>query len=289
MAETESVDPAAVEPAAPLSAPLSGAQARQAADRRRSLNMLPYGDRVMLVTTADVLGWLRQGLADYLRHPGRSTAYGAVFVVLGYGLAFGLKALGMLYLITPMIAGFLLIAPLLALGFYALSRDAEQGRSPSLWRALNAWQANSFHVITAGLLLMLFMMIWVRIAALIFALFFPYTSLSWQGAFQALLTADGLLFLAVGTGIGGVMAVIGFTFSAFSLPLLLDRKVDAFAAGYISGLAVLANPGPMLLWAAIIAGMTLFGLLTGFVGLMVTLPVLGHATWYAYRRIIRWD
>ncbi|GAB3130195.1 DUF2189 domain-containing protein [Novispirillum itersonii subsp. nipponicum] len=251
--------------------------------------MLPYGDRVMLISTADVWGWLRLGWRDYLRHPGRSTAYGAVFVAIGYGLAFGLKALGMLYLITPMIAGFLLVAPLLALGFYALSRDAEQGRPPSLWRALNAWQANSFHVITAGLLLMLFMMIWVRIAALIFALFFPYTSLTWHATLEALLTPDGLLFLAVGTGVGGVMAVIGFTFSAFSLPLLLDRKVDAFAAGYLSGLAVLANPGPMLLWAAIITALTVLGLLTGFLGLMVTLPLLGHATWYAYRRILRWD
>ena len=251
--------------------------------------MLPYGDRVMLIGRADVWGWLRLGWRDYCRHPGRSTAYGAVFVLLGYGLVFGLKALGMLYLITPMIAGFLLIAPLLALGFYALSRDAEQGRPPSLWRALNAWQDNSFHVITAGLLLMLFMMIWVRIAALIFALFFPYTALTWHAAFEALLTPDGQLFLAVSTVVGGGMAVIGFTFSAFSLPLLLDRRVDAFAAGYLSGLAVLANPGPMLLWAAVIAGLTGIGLLTGFLGLMITLPVLGHATWYAYRRVIRWE
>lgn len=267
----------------------SGFGSSRAADRRRSLNLLPYGDRVMLVGVADVWEWLSLGWQDFLRHPGRSMVYGGVFVVLGYGLAFGLKLIGMIYLLTPMIAGFLLIAPLLALGFYALSREAEQGAVPSLWRALNAWQNNSFHVITAGLLLMLFMMIWVRIAALIFALFFPYTSLTWHASLTALVSTDGLIFLAVGTFIGGIMAVIGFTFSAFSLPMLLDRKVDAFVAAYVSGLAVLANPLPMLVWAMVIAGLTLFGLLTGFVGLMITLPVLGHATWYAYRRVIRWE
>ncbi|MFA7429470.1 MAG: DUF2189 domain-containing protein [Rhodospirillaceae bacterium] len=250
---------------------------------------LPYAERVRLVSAHAPLAWLRAGWADLWAAPGVSIAYGCIFVAIGVALTVGLSAIDMLYLITPLIAGFLLIAPLLAVGLYDMSRRLERGEKPRFWAAVFAWRTNTFHILTAGLVLMLFLMIWVRIAALIFALVFPYTNMSWSALGTSLMSADGVVFLTLGTAIGGVFAVIAFIGAAVSLPLMLDRQIDVFTAVLVSALAVFANLKAMVLWAAIIVAVTALGLLTGLVGIAITLPLIGHATWHAYRAMVAWE
>ncbi|KJS44005.1 MAG: membrane protein [Rhodospirillaceae bacterium BRH_c57] len=250
---------------------------------------LPYAERIRIVPTTAPLAWLRAGWDDMRAAPVVSVAYGSIFVAIGFVLTVGLSALDMLYLMTPLIAGFLLIAPLLAVGLYHMSRRLEHGQRPGFWAAVFAWRANSFHILTAGLVLMLFLMIWVRIAALIFALVFPYTNMAWSALLTSLASTDGIVFLTLGTAIGGGFAVVAFIGAAVSLPLMLDRGTDVFTAVLVSALAVFANLKAMALWAVIIVVVTALGLLTGLIGVAVTLPLIGHATWHAYRALVAWE
>lgn len=248
----------------------------------------PYADRVGVAAPGAPFHWLALGWRDLKAAPVVSIAYGAIFVVVGLALSAGLYAIGALYLLTPLIAGFLIVAPALAVGVYEISRRLEAGERVTFLGALGGVRRNAFHIMTAGLVLMLFLMIWVRLAALIFALFFPYQSMSLAATWEALLTVEGLTFLAVGTAVGGVLAAIAFVCSVVSLPLLLDHKVDIFTAALVSALVVAANLRVMVLWAALLVGLTAFGLALGYVGIAVVLPVLGHATWHAYRALVRW-
>lgn len=254
-----------------------------------ALRGLPYAERIAAVAPDAPFQWLKAGWRDLCAAPLTSIGYGAMFVVLGLLLTIGLWWAGMLYLVTPLIAGFLIIAPLLAVGLYDVSRHLENGERPSFPKAIMAWRRNAFHILTAGLVLMLFLMIWVRLAALIFALFFPYTNMSLGGLIAALVSPEGMLFLAVGTAVGGILAAIAFVCAAVSLPLMLDHRVDIFTAALVSALAVFANLKAMVIWAALIVTVTVAGLLSGMVGLAVTLPVVGHATWHAYRALVHWD
>ncbi|SOD97148.1 DUF2189 domain-containing protein [Caenispirillum bisanense] len=249
----------------------------------------PFADRIRRVETGQVFGWLAAGWRDMRAAGWVSFAYGAVFVALGYAIGVGLAQLDMLYLLTPMIAGFLLVAPLLAVGLYRISGRLERGERPRFLDALFAWRSNTFHILTAGLVLMLFMMIWVRIAALIFAVSFPYTNMSGAALVHQLATGEGLVFLAVGTAVGFCFAVAAFVLGAFALPMMLDRRADVFAGAVVSAQAVLKSPRAMVLWAAVIVVVTAFGLVTAFLGLIVALPLIGHATWHAYRDCVEWD
>lgn len=264
-------------------------QSHPQAGQTRPASPFPFARNIRTVTPAHVRGWLARGWADMRAAGWISYAYGAVFVALGYGIGWGLAALEMLYLLTPMIAGFLLVAPGLAVGFYDISRRFERGERPSFPGALMAWRANTFHILTGGLVAMLFMMIWVRIAALIFAVTFPYTNMSGPALLQALGTADGAVFVVVGTAVGFCFAAAAFFFGVVTLPVMLDRRADIFAGGVISAQAVARSPKAMALWAALVVVIAWIGLATAFLGLIVALPLLGHATWHAYRDIVDWS
>ncbi len=250
------------------------------------LQGLPHAEKIRAVTPAHVGRWLSAGWADMKIAGWVSPAYGLIFVVIGLAITLGLVEIGMPYLITPMIGGFLLVAPLLAVGLYEMSRRIGLGQEPRFGQALLAWRRNSFHILTAGLILMLFLMIWARLAVLIFALSFPYQTLSLGSFVEQLLTWDGLVFALFGAVVGGVLALLAFVSTVVSLPLMLDRKVDFFTAALISALVVVRNPWVMLLWAGAIALVTFSGILAGFFGLAVSLPLIGHASWHAYRDLV---
>lgn len=249
---------------------------------------LPFADRVRAVGTDEPFRWLAAGWRDFRAAPRTSLALGLIVVAAGFVLSAGLAMSGLLYLTAPLVVGFMLVGPALTMGYYALSRDVEAGRPASLGAALGAWRANPGPILCLGLALVAFLVVWMRFAALIFAIFFPYAMLDVQALLNAtLFTRAGLSFLAVGTAVGGVLATIAFAAGAFSLPMLLDRKVGMLEALVTSVVAVVLNARTMMLWAALVVLFTGAGLVLGFVGLAVTLPLIGHATWHAYRAVIR--
>ena len=249
---------------------------------------LPYAEKIRAVSTDQPFRWLAAGWRDFRAAGSVSIAHGLVFMMAGFALTLGLVAAGLTYLIAPLIDGFMLVGPALTVGFYAISRDLETGRQPTSAAAFAAWRANPAPLLSLGLMLVFFLVVWMRFAAMVFAICFPFVGLDVQSLLNAsLFTADGLTFLAVGSVVGAGMAAIAFTLGAFSLPLLLDRKVGIFEALVTSVVAVAINARTMAVWASLVVLFTAAGLAAAFVGLAITLPLIGHATWHAYRAVIR--
>jgi uncharacterized membrane protein len=250
--------------------------------------VLPYQDRVNTVTIDDTFQWLGAGWRDFQAGGWVSISYGLIFVVAGILLTAGLFYAGLEYLIALMVSGFLLVGPALTVGFHAISRDLENGEQPTLQRALTSWRLNPGPLLGTGLALVLFTIVWARLAVMIFALSFPYTSLDPQSMLNAVLfTVEGYVFLAVGTGVGCVLAVLVFMGGVASLPIMLDEGAGFLEAVVTSVVAVALNIRTMLIWAMMIVVITGAGLIAGYVGLALTLPLIGHASWHAYRGLIK--
>jgi len=246
---------------------------------------LPFAGRVRLVPTDQPFRWLAAGWGDFRRSRGVSAAYAFVFVVAGFWLTVCLAAMDLDYL--TLAAGFMLVGPALTVGFHAISRDLEAGREPALAPAYAAWRSNPGPLASMGLLLLLFLAVWLGFAALLFALSFPDAGFDWERVVMGtLFTAKGWSFLAFGTAVGAVMATIAFVAGAFSLPLLLDRRTGLLEALATSVTAVRLNPRAMAVWAGLIVLFTAAGLATWYIGLCVTLPLIGHASWHAYRAVL---
>jgi uncharacterized membrane protein len=251
-------------------------------------SLLPFAERVRVVPVDAPFRWLAAGWRDFRRSRGVSFAYAFVFVVAGACLTAGLTAAELESLIMPLAAGFMLIGPALAVGFYAISRDLEANRSPALGSAYFAWRANPQPLFALGLSVLTFLLMWLIFAGMVYAVSFPDAGFDWQRALPgSLLTVKALPFLAAGTAVGAVMATIAFVAGAFSLPLLLDQRVDVMEALAISATAVVMNARAMAVWAGLVVLFTVAGLVWWYVGLCVTLPLIGHATWHAYRAVIR--
>ncbi len=216
--------------------------------------------------------WLADGWRDLWRVWPISLAYGAVFAMVALALLIGLFMQGGQAIIFTLAAGFLLLGPILAVGLYEASRR------------LAAAEPVSFTAVA----LMLLFLFWVKFAMLLFALFFGQATFPPLTELPAtlLLTSHGLGLLVVGTAIGAGLAIVAFTLSAVSVPLLMDQRTDFFTAIATSIKAVTQNPKAMLLWAGLVAGLTALGMVTLFVGLVIAFPLIGHATWHAYRAIV---
>lgn len=231
--------------------------------------------------------WLAAGWRDFMRAPAVSLSYGFLFSIAGYVVIYGLYALDMFYLILPLAAGFMLVGPVAAIGLYDVSRRLEAGQQVTLGGALRSFLSHFGTVSTMGLILMLFLLAWIRVAMLIFALFFGGQVITRANFIEAVFFApESLPFVVTGTVVGAALATAVFAISAISLPMLLDRDVGVPTAVAASFRAVNRNPQAMALWAALIAGFTAFGIATLFVGLAVCLPLVGHASWHAYRDLI---
>ncbi len=248
---------------------------------------LPFAGRIKAVTTQDPWLWLAAGWRDMQATPLHSIGYGALFVALGYAVTIGLYQIGLSYMIWPMAAGFILIGPLLCTGFYEISRRLERGEGVNFRTVLFAWRGHAPAVFGAGLALVFFMIIWIRVAALIYAINFPYTGLSIEEmTVKTFFTTDGLTFLAVGSGLGAALAFVAFLFSAVSLQTMIAHDTAFVPAIAISVLAVMRNFVPMMVWAVIITVTTGVGMAAALVGLAITLPLIGHASWHAFRALV---
>jgi uncharacterized membrane protein len=249
---------------------------------------LPYADHVRRVGFDQPFRWLIAGARDLIASPVASVCYGLLFVIAAYGLTFALWRVHSIYMLLPLASGFMLIAPALTLGFQAISRDLEQHRKPSFNTALFAWRTNPGSIFYAGLAFVFLFLVWFRLAQLLFALSFPATAeLDVQGLVNAtFFTADGLVFLLFFLVLGGGVAALAFAGGAVALPMLLDRQVGMAEAIATSFTAVMLNLRTMALWAAILVTLTIVGMAAFYIGLAITLPIAGHATWHAYRAVV---
>ncbi|WP_077548896.1 DUF2189 domain-containing protein [Pseudorhizobium flavum] len=233
------------------------------------------------------LQWLSRGWSDLWIQPVLSLGYGlGVFllsVIFVWLLFIGQRD----YYLFPAMAGFLIIAPLLAAGLYAKSRAIEGGERISARRMLLIRAETGAHIFFTGLLLVLLFLLWMRAAVLIYALFFGVSPfLGFSQIVQVLLTTPtGWAMLLVGGFVGSLFAGFAFGVSVFSIPMLLDRRVDTLTAMGISMALVWNNLKPMLAWGAIVLSLFLACLATGLAGLVIVFPLLGHATWHAYREM----
>lgn len=230
--------------------------------------------------------WLAAGWADLRRAPKVSLVYGAVLAGISLAIAAVLLAGEAFYLLLPLTAGFALVAPLLAVGLYETSRLLAEGRTPTLALAMAAYRRNATQLALLGFVLALLHLAWVRFATLLYAIFFSTEAPPLPLLLDHLISPAGLPFLIVGSAIGFVLAALAFAIAAVSIPMLIDRDTNAFAAIATSFVAVGENLRPMALWAALIAFFTALGLATFFLGLAVALPLIAHATWHCYRDVV---
>jgi uncharacterized membrane protein len=232
--------------------------------------------------------WLAAGWRDLMAHPQIGFFYGGALTIAGWALVLLLLWTRMAWAILPATAGFSLVAPILADGLYEVSRLREAGQPVSFAACLRGLKRNGGQLAFMGVVLLVLHLFWVRLASLIFALMFginfapPLEDLP-----MAMLRSEMLLpFLIVGTGAGAVLAAVAFAISAVSIPMLVDREVSAFEAIIVSIRAVVANPGAMLFWAGLIVVLTAFAMVPFFLGLALVIPLVGHATWHAYRDLV---
>jgi uncharacterized membrane protein len=234
-------------------------------------------------------GWLAAGWRDLWSVPAISLGYGAVFAVCAIALAYGLTLAGWQSLMPALAGGFLLLGPMLAVGLYEVSRRRETGEAIDIRDIILVGVRSPGELLSMGLALLIAYLAWVRIAMLLLLVFLGTGALPPPEDFMRtlLFTPEGLGLLVVGTAAGAVLAALVFAASAISVPLLMVRDVDVVTAVVASFKTVLRNPRPMALWAALIAALVAFGIATLCIGLAVAFPLIGHATWHAFRSAVR--
>lgn len=232
--------------------------------------------------------WLAAGWRDLKRARWVSAAYGLFFALASAAITVGLWLTDSLQVLPPLAAGFMLVGPLLAVGLYEVSRRLEAGKPVTIEAAVLSITRSPVQIAFLGVLLMVLLLFWIRLAFLLFALFLGTGSAPPPEILvsQLLFTPEGLGLLVVGTLAGALLAFFAYAISVISVPLLLDRDVDAMSAIIASLRSVKLNWKPLLLWAWLIALITAAGIATLFVGLIVTFPLIGHATWHAYRDLV---
>jgi len=245
--------------------------------------------RVRKIEFADLIDALKRGYDDFMAMPSHAAFLCLIYPVLAivlWRLTVGYDVLSLLF---PLAAGFALIGPLAALGLYELSRQREQGREVSWRDAFDVFHSPSIGAIAAlGAMLLILFFIWLAVAQAIYVATFGYVPAASIPHFisQILTTKAGWTLIILGNGIGFLFAVLALSISVVSFPLLVDRDVGAAAAMLTSVRAVLTNPLPMAAWGFIVAALLVIGTLPFFLGLTIVLPVLGHATWHLYRKVV---
>jgi len=244
---------------------------------------------VRRISVADVFAALRQGLDDFWEKPSHYVFLCLIYPIAGLVLARWTSGANLLPLLFPLMSGFALIGPFAALGLYEISRRRELGLDTSWRHALEVRHSPAIpSIVAVGVLLLALFIAWILTAqALYVNLFGPEAPMSISSFMnQVFTTPEGMRMIILGNGIGFVFAVVVLCTSVIAFPLLLDRDVGALSAIVTSIKAVLANPIPMALWGLIVAALLLVGFLTLFVGLAIFIPVLGHATWHLYRKVV---
>lgn len=244
---------------------------------------------VRTIAAADVIDALGKGLRDFQAQPRYGLVLGALYAVGGILIVLCATALGMSYLSYPLAAGFALIGPFCAIALYEVSRRREAGDPPPTFRALWRTVTSRGEIAWMAFVTIFIFIMWMYQVRLLMALFLGLNASfsSVNGFIGVVLTTNaGLVFLAIGNLVGAALSLILFSLTVVSFPLLLERDVDFITAMITSVRAVVTNPAPMIGWAAVIVVLLIISIMPAFLGLLVSLPVLGHTTWHLYRRLV---
>ena len=247
---------------------------------------------VRSIGLADLKDALARGLADFSAIPTHAVFLCLIYPIVGLVLARAILGYALLPLLFPLAAGFALVGPFAAIGFYELSRRREQGLDVSWQDAFDVLRSPSRGAIAAlGLLLLTIFVIWIAVAQAIYVAYFGYEPAASIPHFldQVFTTPAGRMLMIVGNLVGFLFALGVLTISVISFPLLLDRDVGAVEAVLTSVRVVAKNPLMMAIWGLIVASLLLIGSLPLFFGLAVVVPVLGHSTWHLYRKVVEPD
>jgi uncharacterized membrane protein len=243
--------------------------------------------RINQVKLAQPWEWIEKGWQDLLAAKRYSLTYGAVVVLISGLITLALVNEGLTFLVPFLAAGFYLLAPVIGLGLYQMSAHLERKEPLHFCHFLEAWKGNQgqLSVITAGLLII--MQLWMMSNFVLFALLYTGMHPPLENFFSTVfLSGQNNVFAFASVGVGFLLAWVAYAISAISVPMLMDRDVDGFTAIRTSVKAVFENWPAMTLWAVLIVMFIGVGLLTFYVGLFITMPLVGHATWHAYRDIV---
>lgn len=244
---------------------------------------LPF-PRIRSIDAGAPFRWLARGLADLRACAIASLFYGFCFAAMGLLVTFVFEHA---YQYTSAVTtGFLLLAPFFAMGLYELSRRRELKQSPDLIPTLTVWRRNAGNIAVFAAVLTVIFLIWARASLVVFAIFYTKEMPNLSGFLSQVLTFENLEFLMVYFAVGFVFALLVFAVSVVSIPLMLDRNQDAVTAMIASIHALTENVLPLMVWATLIVSLTILGFLSFHIGLVVLMPIVGHATWHAYRDLV---
>jgi uncharacterized membrane protein len=244
---------------------------------------------VRRIKAADLKDVLRRGFEDFGAYRSDVIFICLIYPLAGLVLAWLIFGYQLLPLLFPLASGFALVGPVVAVGLYEMSRRREQGHRITWIDAFGVVRSPGFGAIfVLGLVLLAIFLLWMLAAAVIHQLTLgPESPVSITAFIRDVFTTPaGWTMIVVGVGVGFLFALLVLAISVVSLPLLLDRDVGLYGAVSTSIRAVAANPGPMALWGVIVASGLIIGMVPAFLGLIVVMPVLGHATWHLYRKVV---
>lgn len=245
--------------------------------------------RVQQLSYDDLKYALKAGWADFHQRPLLSGLFGAVYAIGGVFILISLLYFHEIWMIIPIALGFPLVAPFIAAGLYEISRRIGLGeayRSRDIFFVIRKQPGRELGWM-AFVVLFLFW-IWIYQVRLLLAVFLGFRPFSSLDAFLQVVTGtlEGFMFIGIGTLVGSILALVLFSLTVIAMPLLLDKEIDFISAMLLSIRTVATNPAVMFVWGAMIAILTLVAMLPAFLGLVIVLPVLGHATWHLYKRAI---
>lgn len=238
---------------------------------------MPFVAPCRILEMTAPLRWLRLGWRDVTRAPLLSLAYGLALTLVSLLITMFTWRYGTMALYIGLATGFMFVGPVLAVGLYSISRQLDEGKKPMIGYCIREGQHHLRELLVLGLILMVVLLLWARAATVMYVFMPMQAHPDWLQL---------LPFFGIGSTVGAVFASIVFAASAFSLPMIMDRKADAITAVITSANAVLRNKLTMLLWASIIVLTVLLGFATALIGFLVLMPIIGHATWHAYTETI---
>lgn len=245
--------------------------------------------KVNTITFNAVTESIADGMRDFRAAPVFGLTFGVLYALGGMATVLTASALDMTYLTYPIAAGFALVGPLVAIGLYEVSRLMERGETPTWTKVRTAILQQAGQEIGWMSFVVLFVLIvWMYQVRLLLAIFLSNEPISTMRDFLTVVmtTPQGWAFLALGHVIGAILSVVLFSLTVVSFPILLDRQVDFITAMITSVRSVSKNPGPLLVWAVMIGLLLLAASMPFFLGIIFVLPLLGHASWHLYRRLV---